>query len=188
MATTSTAVESARAVWQIDPAHTEVGFGVRHLMISTVKGHFTGVEGSVSVDGDDAETARVDVTIDASSIDTRVEQRDQHLRSPDFLDADNYPELKFESTKVERVGDDRLKITGDLTIRDTTREVSLDVQELGRVKDPWGSERAGFAASTEINRRDFGLTWNQALETGGVLVGDRVSITLETELVLQSED
>lgn len=188
MATTPTAVGTRRAVWQIDPAHTEVGFGVRHLMISTVKGNFTAVEGSVSIEGDDVETARVDVKIDASSIDTRVEQRDQHLRSPDFLDAETYPYLTFESTKVERVGEDRLKIVGDLTIRDTTREVSLDAQELGRVKDPWGSERAGFTATTEINRRDFGLNWNQALETGGVLVGDRVSITLETELVLQSED
>jgi len=128
------------------------------------------------------------VRIDASSIDTRVDQRDQHLRSADSLDADNYPQLTFESTKVERVGDDRLKITGDLTIRDTTREVSLDVQELGRVKDPRGSERAGFTASTEIDRRDFGLEWNQALETGSVLVGDRISISLETELVLQSEE
>ncbi len=161
---------------------------MRHLMISTVKGHFTEVEGSVSVEGDDVETAHVDVRIGASSIDTRVEQRDQHLRSPDFLDVESYPELRFESTNVERVGDDRLKITGELTIRDTTREVSLDVQELGRVKDPWGSERAGFTATTQINRRDFGLNWNQALETGGVLVGDRVSITLETELVLQSQD
>lgn len=175
------------AVWKLDPAHTHVEFAVRHLMISRVKGEFTDVEGSVRVQGDDISTAKLSVSIDADSIDTRVEQRDEHLRSPDFLDVESFPKLTFESTSVERVDDEHLKVTGDLTIRDVTREVVLDVTERGRATDPWGGERAGFGATTTIDRTDFGLTWNQALETGGVLVGDEVKITLDAELVLETE-
>jgi polyisoprenoid-binding protein YceI len=185
--TSPAVLERGTSVWTIDPTHTQVEFGVRHLMISTVRGHFADVQGDVTLDGEDVETAQVDITIDAASIDTRVEQRDEHLRSPDFLDVAEFPELRFHSTKVERVGKDKLEITGDLTIRDVTREVVLEARELGTVHDPWGNDRAGFSAKAEINRPDFGLTWNQVLETGGLLVGERVSITIETELVLKAE-
>jgi polyisoprenoid-binding protein YceI len=186
MTTLGQAVEKGTTVWNIDPAHTHVEFGVRHLMISTVRGSFDDLEGTVTVENDDPETAQIDVTIRAASIDTRVEQRDQHLRSADFFDVERYPVLKFTSKKVERAGKGALRITGDLTIRDATREVVLDVEELGRTRDPWGNERAGFSVSGRIDRRDFGLTWNQALETGGVVVGNEVKIGADVELVLQA--
>jgi polyisoprenoid-binding protein YceI len=179
-------LEQGTLTWRIDPTHTHAEFGVRHLMISTVKGRFADVQGTVIVDGDDATSAEIDVTIAAASIDTRVQQRDQHLRSADFFDVERYPSLHFRSTRVERAGANELKVTGDLTIRDVTREVVLDVEERGTVSDPWGSERAGFSATTSVDRKDFGLTWNQALETGGVEVGDQVKITIDAELVLDA--
>jgi polyisoprenoid-binding protein YceI len=187
MTTATQALETGAATWQIDPAHTTVEFGVKHLMISTVKGRFADVEGSVTLEGDDATTARIDVTIAAASIDTGVEQRDGHLRSADFLDAERFPSLRFRSTGVERAGKDELRVSGDLTIRDVTREVVLHVEERGTAKDPWGGLRAGFAGTVKIDRKDFGLTWNQALETGGFLVGDTVKIAIDAELVLQTE-
>ena len=178
-------VEAGTATWQIDPAHSHVEFAVKHLMISTVKGRFGDVEGTVTVEDDDAATARIDVTIAAASIDTGEEKRDAHLRSEDFLHAERFPSLRFRSTRVERTGDDRLRVEGDLTIRDVTREVVLEVEERGRARDPWGGERSAFTATTQIDRKDFGLTWNQALETGGVLVGDRVRISIDVQLVLE---
>lgn len=187
MTASTIAAPTGTATWTLDAAHTHVEFAVRHLMISKVKGQFTDVEGTLRVEGDDVTTARVGIDILAASIDTRVEQRDEHLRSPDFLDAARFPMLTFRSTGVERTDESHLRVTGDLTIRDVTREVVLEVSEQGRVTDPWGGERAGFAASTRINRKDFGLTWNQALETGGVLVGDEVEIDLQAEWVLQGE-
>jgi polyisoprenoid-binding protein YceI len=187
MTTATQAVEKGTGTWQIDAAHTSVEFGVKHLMISTVRGRFAEVEGSVAVEGDDPTTAQIDVTIAAASIGTGVEQRDEHLRSADFLDVERFPSLSFRSSKVERVGEDELRVRGDLTIRDVTREVVLDVEERGAAKDPWGGERAGFSATVEIDRKDFGLTWNQTLETGGFLVGDTVEISIDAELVLQSE-
>ena len=187
MTTALLAAERGTTQWSIDPTHTHLGFGVRHLMISTVKGRFAGIEGAVSLENESATKARIDVTIDAASIDTGVAQRDDHLRSPDFFDVARFPALTFKGRRIERTGKDALRVTGDLTIRDVTREVQLDVLELGRVRDPWGGERAGYSASARINRRDFGLTWNQALETGGFVVGDEVAITLEAELVRASE-
>jgi polyisoprenoid-binding protein YceI len=187
MATSTLTAPSGTAVWKLDPAHAHVEFAVRHLMISRVKGQFSEVEGTVRIDGDDVTSAELEVQIDASSIDTRVDQRDEHLRSADFLDVEHFPNLKFHSTSVERTGEDTLKVTGHLTIRDVTREVVLDVTERGTAKDPWGGQRAGFGATTKIDRKEFGLTWNQALETGGVLVGDEVSINIDAELVLESE-
>ncbi len=175
--------ERGTAVWKIDPTHTHAEFGVRHLMISTVKGHFTDVAGTVVVEDADPTTAQVDVTIGVTSIDTRVEPRDQHLRSADFFDAERFPTITFRSTKVERVGDERYEVTGDLTIRDVTRPVTLDVEGLGGVRDPWGNERAGYTATARVDRKDFGLNWNQALETGGFVVGDEVKLGLEVELV-----
>ena len=183
MTTTTQTTERGTAVWTIDPTHSHAEFGVRHLMISTVKGQFRDIAGRVIVEDADPTTAEIDVTIGVASIDTRVEQRDQHLRSPDFFDVDRFPTLTFRSTEVERAGNDRYRVLGDLTIRDITRPVTLDVQEMGGIRDPWGSERAGYTATARIDRKEFGLSWNQALESGGVLVGDEVKIVLEVELV-----
>jgi len=155
---------------------------VRHLMISKVRGHFNKWEGTFDYDEADPTKSKLSVRIDAASIDTREEKRDAHLRSPDFFDAAKYPALTFESTRIERDGDDYV-VTGNLTIRDVTRAVQLKVESLGRTKDPWGGERAGFSASTSINRKDFGLSWNVALETGGVLVGEKIDIGIEIEAV-----
>jgi polyisoprenoid-binding protein YceI len=152
-------------------------------MISTVKGHFRDVAGSVTVAGEDFTTAQIDVTIDAASVDTRVAQRDDHLRSPDFFDVERFPTLAFRSTRVERVEDDRYHVLGDLTIRGVTRPITLAVEGLGTVHDPWGTERAGFTGTARVNRKDYGLNWNKALETGGFVVGDDVNISIEVELV-----
>lgn len=187
MTTTGQTLQTGTATWQIDPAHSHVEFAVKHLMISTVKGTFADVEGTVRVEDEDLTTADIDVTIAAASIDTRAEKRDDHLRSQDFLHAERFPSLRFRSTEVERGGDEELRVKGELTIRDVTREVVLEVEELGSAQDPWGGERAAFTATTKLDRKDFGLTWNQALETGGVLVGDEVRISIDAQLVLQSE-
>jgi len=185
---TSTATTTAtptRTTWTIDPAHSQVEFAVRHLMITKVRGRFTGVKGTLVTDEADSTTSQVDVVIDVSTIDTREPQRDAHLKSPDFFDVEKYPTLTFKSTRVTGAPGDRLTVVGDLTIHGVTREVALDVTSEGRAKDPWGGERAGYSATTKINRRDFGLNWNQALETGGFLVGDEIAISLDLELLRQ---
>lgn len=187
MTPTAPTLERGTAFWRIDPAHTHVEFGVRHLMITTVKGTFRDVEGTVTVEGGDPVTARIEASIPAASIDTRVEQRDQHLRSADFFDVERYPLITFRSKRVERTGERELRVTGELTIRDVTREVVLDVEELGGARDPWGNERAGYRVSARIDRTDFGLTWNQTLETGGVLVGNEVKISADVELIRQAD-
>jgi polyisoprenoid-binding protein YceI len=172
--------------WQLDPAHSHIEFAVRHLMISTVKGGFADVQGSVWIDESVPPDVLVDVVIQAASIDTRQEQRDAHLRSADFLDTARFPRITFRGRRTE--GNplaDVFQLTGDLTIRDTTRQVVLDVSAQGRIIDPWGAERAGFTAQGKIDRTDFGLTWNQALEAGGVVVGNEVKISIEVELVRQ---
>ena len=169
----------APATWQIDPAHTQVEFEVKHMMFAKVRGRFSDVQGSLLLGGDDPETS---VVIRAESIGTGQADRDKHLRSPDFFDVEQFPELTFESRSVTRA-DRGLVVAGDLTIRDVTREVRLDVVETGRGTDPWGNERIGFTASTTVDRRDFGLTWNQALETGGILVGNEVRISIEVQAV-----
>jgi len=176
--------------WQIDPAHTLVEFAVSHLMISTVKGRFGDVSGTIQVDGNDPAKSVVDVTINIASIDTREAQRDTHLRSADFFDVDRFPTLRFRSTRVSGGPDDlkvtgQLLVTGDLTIRDVTREVTLTVTPEGQGKDPWGGERAGYSAKGKINRGDFGLTWNQVLEAGGVVVGEEIKISIDVEFVKQ---
>jgi polyisoprenoid-binding protein YceI len=174
--------------WQMDPAHSHVEFAVRHLMISSVKGAFDDVQGTVWVDESDAKTVLVDVTIQVASIDTRQEQRDAHLRSADFFDAARFPTITFRSRMVEgNHHDSKFRVVGDLTIRDVTRQVVLDVSAEGRLIDPWGEERAGFSAHGKIDRTDFGLTWNQALETGGVLVSNEVTISVEVELIRQAK-
>jgi polyisoprenoid-binding protein YceI len=171
--------------WQIDSAHSGIHFSVRHLVIAKVRGQFSRWTGTLTVPDGDFTRASVDVTIDATSIDTGVADRDTHLRSADFFDAESFPELTFRGRRVEPKGGDRFTLVGDLTIRGTTREVALDVESAGQTKDPWGNVRAGFAARTSIERKDFGLTWNQALETGGVMVGDKVEIEVEVEAVRQ---
>ena len=173
--------------WQIDSAHSGIHFSVRHLVIAKVRGQFSRWTGAIAVPDGDFAKATVDVTIDATSIDTGVADRDAHLRSADFLDVASFPELTFRSRRVEPAGDDRLRLVGDLTLRGVTREVTLEVESAGIAKDPWGNVRAGFTARTAIDRKDFGLTWNQALETGGVVVADRVEIEVEVEAVRQGD-
>jgi len=172
------------ASWEIDPAHASVEFRVRHLMVAWVKGAFPDVAGTVEIDETDLTKSKVSVTIGAASIDTNNAKRDEHLRSADFLDSASYPVITFVSKKIV-VADGQLRqVIGDLTIRGTTREVTLSVDELTpAIKDPWGNTRRGATASAEINRKDFGLTWNKALETGGVVVGDEVRIALGIELI-----
>ncbi len=177
------------STWKLDPAHTTVEFAVKHMMFTTVRGRFKGVDGTITIDEQNPDASRVEVEIDAASIDTGAPDRDQHLRSADFLDVANYPKLTFRSTRVEgayRKEGDRFKVTGVLTIRGTSREVTLDCTFEGLGKDPWGGERAGFNAKTEIDRREWGLKWNQALEAGGVLVGNTVKIEIEAQAVKQA--
>ncbi len=177
------------STWKLDPAHTTVEFAVKHMMFTTVRGRFKGVDGTITIDEQNPDASRVEVEIDAASIDTGAPDRDQHLRSADFLDVANYPKLTFRSTRVEgayRKEGDRFKVTGVLTIRGTSREVTLDCTFEGLGKDPWGGERAGFNAKTEIDRREWGLKWNQALEAGGVHVGNTVKIEIEAQAVKQA--
>jgi polyisoprenoid-binding protein YceI len=157
------------------------------MMISKVRGRFESFTGEINFDENNPENTTVYVEIDAASINTREEQRDGHLKSPDFLNAEQYPKLVFKSKRVEKSSDNTGKLIGDLTIRDVTREVVLDVEYAGMAKSPWGTVSAGFSATTTINREDWGLTWNQALETGGVLVGKEIKIEIELELVKQPE-
>lgn len=175
----------SKTKWVIDPAHTLLEFSVKHMMIATVKGRFSGVEGGLYADLPDLTTADIEVTADANTVDTREAQRDQHLRSADFFDVENFPQITFKSNRIERTGNDAYKIIGDLTIRGVTREVAFDTTFEGMGKDPWGGERAGFSAEAKINRKDFGLNWNAVLETGGILVGEQVKISVEVEVVKQ---
>jgi polyisoprenoid-binding protein YceI len=181
----STAVQSAsgRTTWAIDPVHSSVEFAVRHLMITTVKGRFTDVQGTVVLDDANPAAANAEITVGVASIDTRDAQRDAHLRSADFFEAEAHPTLTFRSKRAGNLSGDHFTLVGDLTIHGVTREVTLDVTSEGRSKDPWGGERAGYSATTKIKRSDFGLTWNQLLETGGLAVSDDVKITLDVQLV-----
>ena len=170
--------------WQIDPAHTNVEFTVRHMMISNVKGQFQKTSGTIAADGNNPATAKIDATIDANSINTRVDKRDAHLKSPAFLDVDKFPTITFKSTKVEADGPNKWKVTGDLTLHGVTKPVVLEVESSGdTITDPMGNTRAGASATTTISRKDFGITWNQPLETGGVLVGDEVAISIDVEAI-----
>ena len=179
---TATRTLPATGTWTIDASHSEVGFSVRHLGLSKTRGRFGAFSGTLVVD-EVPEQSRVEVEIDAASIDTKDAGRDDHLRSADFFDAERFPALRFRSTGVRNVGGDRWEVEGELTIKDVTRPVVLDTEITGTVTDPWGNERVGFFATTEVNREDFGLTWNQVLETGGLLVGKNVKIQLEVEAV-----
>lgn len=181
---TMTMAETGTTTWNIDPQHSEVGFEVKHMMFAKVRGRFEDIEGTLVLGPEDAiEQSRVAAVVQAGSINTSQAQRDEHLRSADFFDVENFPTLTFRSTSVRRDEAGKLAIEGELTMHGVTRDVELEVSETGRGVDPWGSERIGFAAETSIDRRDYGLTWNQALETGGVLVGTDVRITLEIQAV-----
>jgi len=169
--------------WQIDSAHSEIQFSARHMMISNVRGRFERFTGSVEFDEQDTTRSSVAIQIDAASVNTKEPKRDDHLRSADFLDAEQYPHLSFKSKRVEKLDDTRGRIVGDLTIRDVTNEVVLDVEYAGQAKSPWGTVSAGFSATTKIKRKDWGLVWNGTLESGGVLVGDQVNISIELEAV-----
>jgi polyisoprenoid-binding protein YceI len=173
--------------WEIDSSHSSVHFSVRHLVIAKVRGSFARWSGAVQVPNGDFSKATVAVTIDASSIDTGVADRDAHLKSPDFFDVAQYPELRFVGKRVQPRSANEIDVIGDLTIKRTTREVVLRVEQHGQARDPWGNVRSAFTAKTSIDRKEFGLTWNQALETGGVMVGDRVEIEAEIEAVQQVE-
>ncbi len=178
-------------VWQIDPAHTTIEFAVKHMMFTTVRGRFKGFTGTIRIDEQNPDHSRVEVDIDAATIDTGVADRDAHLRSPDFLDVEKHPKIVFRSNRVDgahKKNGDRFKITGELEIRGTRMPVTLDASFEGIGKDPWGKQRAGFAARTEIDRREWGLRWNQALETGGVLVGHSVKIEIEAQAVKQETE
>lgn len=172
------------ATYELDPSHTTAQFTVKHMMVTNVRGEFGKVTGTLDVNDKDITKSTVNVTIDTTTIDTREPKRDEHLRSKDFFQVDKYPVITFKSKKVEAAGEGKLKVTGDLTIRDVTKEVVLDVDGPSKeIKDPWGNMRVGTTATTTLNRKDFGLNWNKALETGGVLVGDEVKVSLEVEAI-----
>jgi polyisoprenoid-binding protein YceI len=170
--------------YQIDPAHSSVQFAVRHLMVSNVRGSFSGVTGTVTFDSANPSASTVNATIDVNTITTNDEKRDGHLKSPDFFDAAQYPVMTFKSTQVEKTGDAEFDVTGDLTLHGVTKKVVLDVEEVSsEAKDPWGGTRVGVTAKTKIKRGDFGLTWNAALEAGGVMVGDEIKIEFDLQFV-----
>jgi polyisoprenoid-binding protein YceI len=175
------------ATWKIDTTHTSAGFGVKHMMFTTVRGKFNEVDGTISFDPENPTAASVDASVNVASITTGLADRDNHLRSADFFDAEAHPHITFKSKRVESGSSTKAKVVGDLTIRGTTKEVTMEVEYLGSGKNPWGMTVAGFQATTTINREDFGLTWNQALETGGILVGREVKLELDIEAAQQAE-
>ena len=179
---------AATSTWQIDPAHSSAQFSVRHLAISTVRGAFSKVTGTVLLDESDITKSTVDVSIDVATVDTREPDRDTDLRSDHFFNVAQYPTMTFKSKKVVQVSPGKLKVTGDLTIRGVTKEVVLDVDgPTAPVKDPWGNQRAAINATTKINRQDYGVKWNATMDNGGVVVGDEISITLDVEMVKQAK-
>ena len=187
MTTTSTPIRPAEVsagYWIIDPTHTRIGFVARHLMVTKVRGHFATFEGSITI-ADEPHGSTADVTIQTASVDTGTADRDGHLRSADFFEAEKYPEMTFRNARVVAQKGTDFTVVGDLTIKDVTREVQLDVELDGVVKDPWGGIRLAVTAGTDIDREDWGLTWNAALETGGVMVSKKIRIEIESEAVLQ---
>ena len=182
MSTSAALQTPSTTTWSIDPAHSIAEFKVKHMMISNVKGHFPKITGSLTIDESGHANSRVEATIDAASIETRDAQRDAHLKIEDFFHVEKFPTLTFQSTSISRVGDGELSVEGDLTIRGVTRKVAFAVEgPTSPAKDPWGNTRIGVSAITKINRKDFGLVWNAALEAGGILVGDEVTISLDVQ-------
>ena len=184
MSTTFTAPTTAATTWSLDPAHSVAEFKVKHMMISNVKGQFTGIAGVLTLDDSDVSRSQVSAEIDVSTINTREAQRDAHMKSADFFDVEQFPTMSFRSTHVKRAGDDELAVTGYLTIHGVTRHVTFQVEgPTAAGRDPWGNTRIGLSATTRINRKEFGLGWNTALETGGILVCEDVTITLDLEFI-----
>jgi len=182
--TTLTAPQTAITTWSIDPVHSVAEFKVKHMMISNVKGQFSGVSGTLTLNEEDVTKSKIEANIAAASITTRDEQRDTHLKSPDFFHVEKFPTLSFQSTRITGRRDGELSVEGDLTIHGVTRNVAFEVEgPTPPAKDPWGNTRIALSATTKINRKDFGLNWNAALETGGILVGDEVTITLDVQFV-----
>lgn len=171
----------AKTVWNVDKSHSTVDFSVKHMMFATVKGGFHDYDATIVADPTDLTTAEIDFTVDVASIDTRSSDRDAHLRSGDFFDVDNHPKMTFKATNIEKTDDDEYKVTGDLTLRGTTKPETFSVIFEGTGQDPWGNEKAGFAVEGKIKRSDYGLTWNAPLEAGGVLVGDQIKISLQLQ-------
>jgi len=178
-------LQMAKSNWALDPTHSEVGFKVKHMMFTNVSGKFNTYQVAVSNEDNDFSTSKIEFSADINSIDTNNADRDNHLKSGDFFDAEQFPQMTFKSTSVEMKSDSDYVVHGDLTIRDVTKPASLKVEYSGNMKDPWGNVKAGLSIETKINRKDFGLTWNAALETGGVLVGEEVKIFAEIQVVKQ---
>lgn len=184
--TTATSIPTAATIWRLDPAHSSAEFKVKHMMISNVKGSFSGLSGDLTLHEPDHSLTRIDASIDIATVSTGDAQRDGHLKSADFFDAEKFPAMSFKSTKVLPLGPGEFAVTGDLTIHGVTKGVTFQVEGVGRpAKDPWGNSRIGLSATLKINRRDFGLGWNAALEAGGFLVGEEVSISLEVQFIQQ---
>lgn len=173
----------AKSVWAVDPTHSEIGFKVKHMMFTNVSGKFNSFEAAIENDDDKFETSKISFNADTTSIDTANADRDAHLRSADFFEVEKFPKLSFVSTEIKKVDDNQYKVSGDFTIRDVTKNITLDVEYSGLMKDPWGNTKAGFSLSGKISRKDFGLLWNAALETGGVLVSDEVKLLSEVQLI-----
>jgi len=184
--TTATTPATGTSTWTVDPTHSLVEFAVKHLMISTVRGRFGDVKGTIRINEADPKQSQVEIDVPTASIDTRAEQRDAHLRSPDFFHVERYPAMKFVSKRIEGDVNGEFKLIGDLTIRDQTKEVTLEADFQGKTRDPWGGDRMGFEAKGKINRKDFGLNWNQALDAGGWVLGDDIKMTIAVELVKQA--
>jgi polyisoprenoid-binding protein YceI len=185
MTATTTEFQALTGTYAIDTAHSRVGFVARHAMVTKVRGSFDEFTGRAVLDGDDPSRSSVEVTIDVASVDTRNAQRDEHLRTNEFLDAQRYPQITFRSTAVEHTGGHDFRVTGDLTIKDVTRPITLPLEFTGAATDPFGNARVGFEGSVEINRKDWGVTWNAALETGGVLVSEKVTLEFEISAIKQ---
>jgi len=183
-----TDVKPRTSTWSIDPTHSIAEFAVKHLVVTTVKGRFRDLQGTLRIDEGQPENSFVEANIAVASVDTSVEDRDNHLRSDDFFNAEKYPTITFRSKRIERFDGTRFKLYGDLTIRDVTKELVLDGEYEGQIEDPWGNNRAGFTATTEISRKEFGIRWNQLLEGGGAVVGDNVKIALHIEAILKEEE
>ena len=183
---TAPALTELTGTYTLDPAHTRIGFVARHAMVTKVRGAFNDVEGTATIDGDDPSRSSVNLTIQVASVDTRNEQRDGHLRTNDFFDVEKYPTISFASTSIAYNGGNEFEVTGDLTIKDVTKSVSFPLEFEGAAKDPFGNDRIGFEGSLVINRKDWNITWNAALETGGVLVSDKVTLEFEISAIKQA--
>lgn len=183
--TTQTSTSALTGTWNLDPAHTRLGFSARHAMVATVRGSFKDISGVLHIDGDDPTRSSAEVTIQAASIDSGNSDRDGHLASPDFLDVENWPTITFTSTSARAKGDDEFVLVGDLTVKGVSRPVEVAISYLGSSTDPFGNARAGFEGQASISRKDFGLIWNVALESGGVLVGDKVKLSLDVSAIRQ---